>query len=332
MQEQTINQLLWRALEPASRYGGYFPVAQCRVQQLGDGDTFFSVEKIQEFIKKYSAQCQKIAPVLKKSNLEATCQSIQGFLYRNFQYKVDTDTQQLYSPACAWKKREQGIDCKSFTIIAGCILHTLGITFYIRKIKQASHAPEQFSHVYVIIPKNQKTNDLNSGYFVIDGTLPQGKEVAGILATEDFLVMKHIGLNAPRVNYVCGYQPVGLSEPETPTAGSSSGKKPFKDTFVGNIFTALLDLGIERERAKMEAELIAARNASSERSAEMAERLAKENVDRILSRITSNNNTPATTPEKDNTLLYVGIGGGALLLVMMMMFMMMQTGNNGNKK
>lgn len=47
MQEQTINQLLWRALEPASRYGGYFPVAQCCVQQLGDGDTFFSVEKIQ---------------------------------------------------------------------------------------------------------------------------------------------------------------------------------------------------------------------------------------------------------------------------------------------
>lgn len=171
-----------------------FPAVHCKTTDLGYGDTFFSVEQIAIMINTYYKQCKKIAPKLKSNSFEQTLRNIHYFGYWHFQYSADWQIQQLRSPACSWKQRRQGIDCKSYTILIGSILKVLGINFYIRQIKQWGVNPDDFSHVYVVVPINQKTNDLSKGYYIIDATLPTMEEIH-FKDKADFLVMKHIALN-----------------------------------------------------------------------------------------------------------------------------------------
>lgn len=196
---QEINKQLYRELK--NDYPeDIFPKVECKSTHLGEGDTFFSVEKINEMIQKYSFQCKKISQKLKHKSQEKTMYNLHQFLYWHFQYKADAQLQQLRSPACSWKQRKQGIDCKSYTILAGAILKQLGYHFYIRQVKQLlSPYPDEFSHVYVIVPKDQKQASLNKGYYTIDATIPTMKELSYIIPS-DFLVMKHIALNAPAIN------------------------------------------------------------------------------------------------------------------------------------
>jgi hypothetical protein len=74
----------------------------------------------------------------------------------------------------------------------------LGIKHYIRKIKQPTFNPENFTHVYVIVPVNQSTGSLNNGYYTIDGTLKSTQEPIYI-ETKDFFMdkLQHYGLQKP---------------------------------------------------------------------------------------------------------------------------------------
>ena len=55
-----------------------------------------------------------------------------------------------------------------------------------RRIKQAMN-PDGFTHVYVVVPKNQKTANLTQGYYVIDGTINTMQELP-YLEKDDVLV------------------------------------------------------------------------------------------------------------------------------------------------
>jgi hypothetical protein len=153
---------------------------------------------MQEVINTYSWQMEKVAEKLQKPYLVDTCNAIFDFTYNNFQYKADDEDQLLRSPACSWYDRHNGIDCKSYSILASAILLEMGINHYIRKIKQPSFAPSEYTHVYVIVPVNQQTNDLNKGYYVIDGTVRDNKEPIFITAKDEFMSgLQHYALNAP---------------------------------------------------------------------------------------------------------------------------------------
>lgn len=49
--------------------------------------------------------------------------------------------------------------------------------------------PNAFTHVYIVVPKNQKTNDLSEGYYTIDGTIRQFAELK-FLASDDVFIGK----------------------------------------------------------------------------------------------------------------------------------------------
>ena len=168
-----INQALHRKVR--SDYPqDIFPKVACKRTVLGDGDTFFSVRQIVTTIDTYYSQCDKIAKALKGRTLAITCRNVHNFLYHHFQYKADDEVQQLRSPACSWAQRFSGIDCKSYTILAGAILKAMGYNSYVRQIKQPfSQYPDEYSHVYLLVPASQKDNDLHKGYYVIDGTIPR---------------------------------------------------------------------------------------------------------------------------------------------------------------
>ena len=227
----SLNNALYR--EVRSDYpSDIFPKAACKRTNLGDGDTFFSVEQIVIAIDTYYTQCQKIAKLLKGNTLQATCKNIHQFLYHHFQYKADSEVQQLRSPACSWAQRFIGIDCKSYTILAGSIIKALGYNSYVRQIKQPySTYPDQYTHVYLIVPISQKDNDLRKGYYVIDGTVPTTKEALySEKADEIVTAMKHIGLNGAQnalydFKRSKGYQGLGARSDGNPSAGSGGGSE-----------------------------------------------------------------------------------------------------------
>lgn len=196
-----LNMSLYRPLRDAYPED-IFPQVPCRSTDLGDGDTFFSVEQMATVINTYYKQCKKIAQKLKRNSLYDLSSATHDFVFWHYQYKADGELQQLRSPACAWKQRKQGIDCKSYSIIVGSILKCLGVGFYIRQIKQPkSLYPDQFSHVYIVVPKDQKNYIIDdkknkTDYYVIDGTIPTMNEIV-YSDKSDYLIpaMKHIALN-----------------------------------------------------------------------------------------------------------------------------------------
>lgn len=172
---KSINASLYRKIISGKEYDKYFPYSDCSSIKLAEGDTKVAIDNMALWAKKYKHHTNKLASdlfavTLHKKGLEVLCKELHSFLFWNFQYSIDTSKQNLRSPACAWSTRKEGIDCKSYSILASTTLLNLGIHHYLRRIK--INPTEGYSHVYVVVPKNQKDpKNLDKGYFVIDGTL-----------------------------------------------------------------------------------------------------------------------------------------------------------------
>ena len=229
-----FDTMLWRPLRSGNEYDALFPVTSCKSTYVGDGDTDFSIDEMEKVIEQYAFQTTKVAPKLQKSSLKATTDSIHDFLFNHFQYLADESNQLLRSPACSWFTRKKGIDCKSYSILASCLLLNLDITHYIRKIKQPGYAPNDYTHVYVVVPKDQDTGNLESGYYVIDGTLKNNIEPAFIGKNDTRMDgLKHYALN--------GFWNGNNSNP-TPPPANNSNTQPVSQGGAGYTINALKDL------------------------------------------------------------------------------------------
>ena len=192
-----FNELLHRPIADGRQFENLIPKIKCEFTYSGQGDTDLSIKNMKAVVEKFSSQMTEVAAVLKQSSLENTVEAVFNFCYDHFQYKADDEDQMLRSPACSWSERFIGIDCKSYSILASSILSEMNLTHYIRKIKQPSYEPTEYTHVYVVIPANQKTGSLNEGYYVIDGTVEDNQEPA-FIGKSDLLMLKHYSsLNAP---------------------------------------------------------------------------------------------------------------------------------------
>lgn len=192
-----VDNLLRRNLLDGAQYAHLIPAPSKEKTFFGTGDTFDTVALIKKMVAHYYQQCQNLAPVLQGDNLRDTCEQIHWFLYNHLQYKSDNTDQNLRTPANSWANRQNGIDCKSYSLFASCILANLGIVHYIRQIKQPSLRPENFSHVYIIVPNDQQTHNIANGYYTIDGTINTTKEPVYTMAQDTKVELPHYGLNAP---------------------------------------------------------------------------------------------------------------------------------------
>jgi len=192
MPNNSIDTLLHRSIKGKSSDCSLLPKSSCEATVLGNGDTYHSMDLIKDFIDQDTNQTKELSKTLRGSSLKETIDNVYGFLYSNLQYQTDGATQYLRSPACSCASRKEGLDCKSYSIFAGCILSNLGISYRIRKIRQSHDSPGKFSHVYIVVPKDQQTGDLSQGYYVIDGTKHANNE-ANFIDKYD-IIMKHIGL------------------------------------------------------------------------------------------------------------------------------------------
>ncbi|WDO13066.1 hypothetical protein MH928_17305 [Flavobacterium sp. WW92] len=192
--------LNYREIKSGSEYDHLIPKGQCVSQYKGKGMTDFSINQMKSVVEEYSWQAEDLAVVLEKETLEKTAIAIHDFLYSHFQYHADQEDQFLRTLACSWHDRKNGIDCKSYSIIASCILASLGIRHSIRKIKQADWQPSEWTHVYVIVPKDQKTGKTDKGYYTIDGTLATMQEPARIDKSDLDMSLPHYVLNGTRTH------------------------------------------------------------------------------------------------------------------------------------
>lgn len=166
-----MDSALWRQLRPGTELENLLPKSDCSSTFVGNGLTDFSIDAMEDVIHTFEWQTEKLAAKLQKHSLQATALNIHWFLFNHIQYHADGEDQRLRSPACSWSSRRIGIDCKSYSIFASCLLLNMGVTHYIRKIKQPGFMPSEFTHVYVVVPKDQQTGNLDKGYYTIDGTL-----------------------------------------------------------------------------------------------------------------------------------------------------------------
>ncbi|MFE3847156.1 hypothetical protein ACFX5D_04135 [Flavobacterium sp. LB3P45] len=195
-----IDNLLRRNLLGGQEYEPLFPVVSCDKTNLGSGNTFDTVRLIKQMVIKYNHQTKKVAMLLQQSSLKETTDKIYWFLFNHIQYKADGMEQMLRSPACAFKQRVEGVDCKTYSIFASCLLANIGVRHFIRQIKQPSFRPDLFTHVYVIVPINQGTGDIKDGYFIVDGTTSNNREPIYTMAHDTEVNLPHYGLNAPKTN------------------------------------------------------------------------------------------------------------------------------------
>ena len=93
-------------------------------------------------------------------------------VFSHLQYKPDDPVnEELRRPKRAWADRVTGVDCDCYSIFIGSILSNLNIPFALRMVK-INNKP-YFQHVYVVVPKSGKRNELESrsSYFVVDPVL-----------------------------------------------------------------------------------------------------------------------------------------------------------------
>lgn len=170
-----INAELYRPIKSGKQYDKYMPYSDCSSVKLAQGDTKVAIDNMAYWSRRYQHHTKKLAVIFANKGLKDMCKELHGFMYSNFQYKIDGIKQNLRSPACSWATRSEGIDCKSYSIFASTVLANLGVSHYLRRIKQSPN--EGYSHVYTIVPIDQKNpKNLEKGYYTIDGTLKNNSE------------------------------------------------------------------------------------------------------------------------------------------------------------
>lgn len=147
-----------------------------------------TAERMAQIVKETLYQTKKLAPVIKGSSLNKTCENVYNYLYNYHQYKRDAENrEQLREPAASFAERITGIDCDCFAIYCSSILSNLNINHAIKVISLRSDKALQ--HVYVIVPKDGKTIGGAGTYYTIDACLHSYDEEAQGITKEIFKTM-----------------------------------------------------------------------------------------------------------------------------------------------
>lgn len=190
----SVDAMLYRPLKSGIQYNGLIPPYQGQEYNFDtdtdNSTTYDTLKYMAQWSNKYAYQMKQIAPLLKGRTIQETVNNIYQFLYNHFQYKLDGSLQNLYSPSAAWHFRKTGFDCKTYSLLASCILQNLNIKHSFRMVQQLGIMPGEWSHVYVIVTADNKE-------YVIDATTHTNKQVSYTKKYDH--EMKHLGLASPSV-------------------------------------------------------------------------------------------------------------------------------------
>lgn len=198
-----------RQIKPGHQYDVHFPKPEKSNPIINDdGSVIDTVGYCEKIVRKTLNDTRKIAPLLKGSTLQATCNNVFRFIYDHIQYEEDKpNVEQLRRPARTWADRKGDCDCMS--IFASSILTNLGIPHYFRIVKM--HGRSWFQHIYVIVPRTgmqgtgKKDMTIRSNYIVIDPVLDKfDQEAPKINFKKDFEMKNLSGLSGIPIQYLNG--------------------------------------------------------------------------------------------------------------------------------
>jgi hypothetical protein len=128
-----------------------------------DGTVKQTVEYMKQIVRDHHADISKIADRLYDVKLSRFLKNIFNFVMTYVKYETDSAfTEQLRTPLRTLKDQRGDCDCTS--ILIGSILYHKNIPFSFRVAKY--NANRDFSHVYVIVPRNDTSGDYGF-YFAI---------------------------------------------------------------------------------------------------------------------------------------------------------------------
>lgn len=114
-------------------------------------------------------QVKKLAPKLKGDTLEKTLRNVSDFVLKHIKYEKDhPDHEQVRSPRRTIHEGKGDCDCMS--VLVGALLKNLGIDFKFR-IAKYPNSPGSWSHIYVVVPKDQSANkalNTRAQYYTVD--------------------------------------------------------------------------------------------------------------------------------------------------------------------
>jgi len=192
-----------RKILDGKTYNNLFPVPKATDPIISkDGTVHDTVNFCIDIVSKTILDTALLAPILRRTTLNATCEAIFNFFYKHYQYKIDKDgVEQLRRPARAWADRKTGIDCDCFSISVSSVLSNLGIPHFFRIVKM--YGRNYYQHIYVIVPKT-KNADLNNrkNYYVIDPVLDKYDQEAPKITFKKDTAMKNLGIPIQFLNGV----------------------------------------------------------------------------------------------------------------------------------
>lgn len=160
-----------------------------RPAPAGTGQSKFGRDLMANVVRDHFEEASAIAECLREGkSLEEALSSFHQFVYDNFNRITEGRKHYLQTLSRAWYDRSMGINCEDATIILAQLCLASGIQCRIRGIAQ--RWPNVVNHVYLIVPKNQRTGSLKEGYFTVDGTLPNFNIEAPRIAPPRDVVMK----------------------------------------------------------------------------------------------------------------------------------------------
>ncbi len=253
---EDLNIYLKRPLQKGTQYQRYFKHSSCTPFYMGKSDTAFTVRQMAKMVYKNKPHTKALAlGEFANKSLERTCEEIHSFLFDHVQYELDGEDQLLKSPQCTWATRTQGTDCKSYSIFVSTILCNLGIKHHLRRVKQINPDfartkkgidPGLWSHVYVVIPKNQQTMkaDNEHDYFIIDATVEGNKEVSFSKKHDTPMTkvsLRHYGLQSPLIRGLSGCTCTEIVQPVKTTIPIVEQLDPIITQLIEPVFAQPID-------------------------------------------------------------------------------------------
>ncbi|MGE0566965.1 MAG: hypothetical protein AB7O73_03370 [Bacteroidia bacterium] len=140
-------------VKSGKEYDHLFPRAMLTTITKKEGATVAdTIRFIPQVVRDTLFHTEKIAKILKGSNVRETCSNIWHFVYNHIAYKKDEDgKEQVRSPARAWHDRGniQGVDCDCYSVFISSILSNLNIR---HKLRITKYKEDRFQHIYPIVP------------------------------------------------------------------------------------------------------------------------------------------------------------------------------------
>lgn len=174
-----------------------------------NGTVYDTLEFCAAIVYKTLNDTKRIAQLLQKGTVNATCKAIFDFFYTHYQYRIDQPgIEQLRRPCRAFADRVKGCDCDCFSISVSSQLVNLKIPHSLRMVKM--YGRDYYQHIYVVVPKFPGADmTKRSNYYVIDPVVDKyDLEAPGVTEIKD----KQMTVQGMPIQYLNGVGSARLGE------------------------------------------------------------------------------------------------------------------------